>query len=408
MVMRNLAFGILGLVVALACSSSDEGGNGGNAGSGGKGAAGNGGSPGGTGGLGGSNPGGAGTSGAGGSPEAGNGGQDEPDASVDGGDDASTNEDPDAEAGTPAGDPQTLAETGLYSDPAGEVLATNVMAYKPQFQLWSDGADKKRYIALPPGTQIDTSDMDHWKFPVGTKVWKEFTRNGTRVETRLLWKKSDDPDFGWFMAAYEWNAEQTEATLVPKKGRVDALGTPHNIPSTGDCKECHHGQPDRVLGFGAIQLSHDDSDVTLASLKADALLSDPPPVDAYTLPGTTEQRAALGLMHANCGHCHNPNGAGYDRNHMELLLLVGNLGSVAETSAYQTAVDVDLDQDLSMILPAEVTKRVVPGDPSKSALYLRMAERDANALVSMPPVGSEEVDTNGTQLIGSWITSLAP
>ena len=40
----------------------------------------------------------------------------------------------------------------------------------PRYPLWSDGAEKQRYLSLPPGTQIDTSNMDDWKFPVGTRV----------------------------------------------------------------------------------------------------------------------------------------------------------------------------------------------------------------------------------------------
>src|SRR4051812_41872174 len=82
--------------------------------------------------------------------------------------------------------PQTLADTGLCLDAGCTQISPDVIAYEPQFQLWSDAATKRRWIYLPPGMQIDTSDMDFWQFPVGTKVWKEFTRGGIRVETRLI------------------------------------------------------------------------------------------------------------------------------------------------------------------------------------------------------------------------------
>src|SRR5262245_7866666 len=69
--------------------------------------------------------------------------------------------------------PQRLSETGLFADIGRETLAPGVVAYAPRFQLWSDGAEKRRWLWLPPGTRIDTSDMDSWVFPVGTKLWKE-------------------------------------------------------------------------------------------------------------------------------------------------------------------------------------------------------------------------------------------
>src|SRR5688572_13616865 len=81
--------------------------------------------------------------------------------------------------------PERLSASGLYSGPATESLAPDVRSFRPRFELWSDGASKRRFIWLPPGTQIETSDMDEWQFPVGTKLWKEFTRDGVRVETRL-------------------------------------------------------------------------------------------------------------------------------------------------------------------------------------------------------------------------------
>src|SRR5438132_1116401 len=97
---------------------------------------------------------------------------------------------PDADPNNPG----TLFETGLCVDHACMQISPGVHAYSPRFALWADTASKRRWIYLPPGTQIDTTDMDHWLFPTGTKLWKEFTRddaNGmpVRVETRLVWKQ---------------------------------------------------------------------------------------------------------------------------------------------------------------------------------------------------------------------------
>src|SRR5688572_7672014 len=77
--------------------------------------------------------------------------------------------------------PARLSETGLYADIGSEALADDVVAFAPQFELWSDGAEKKRWIWLPEGALIGTEDMDAWVLPEGTKLWKEFHRDGVRV-----------------------------------------------------------------------------------------------------------------------------------------------------------------------------------------------------------------------------------
>src|SRR6188472_1678937 len=70
--------------------------------------------------------------------------------------------------------PVRLSLTGLHAPGFAESMAPDVRSFRPRFELWSDGASKRRWVWLPPGTRIDTSDMDSWQFPVGTKFWKEF------------------------------------------------------------------------------------------------------------------------------------------------------------------------------------------------------------------------------------------
>jgi hypothetical protein len=74
---------------------------------------------------------------------------------------------------TDGGLPSELRCTGLYGDWATRTIASDVEYYDPGYKLWSDGAVKRRWIRLPPQTQIDTTDMEDWQFPVGTKIWKE-------------------------------------------------------------------------------------------------------------------------------------------------------------------------------------------------------------------------------------------
>ncbi|HEX4474925.1 MAG TPA: hypothetical protein VH142_07605, partial [Polyangiaceae bacterium] len=135
------------------------------------------------------------------------------------------------------GYPTLLSETGLFTDMATETLGAGIRFYQPKYTLWSDGATKRRWLYLPPGAQVDTSDMDFWTYPVGTRVWKEFTVGGKRVETRLLRKAGPDLD-DWIMIAYQWKDDQSDAVAVPD-GVVDASGTPHDIPDQSTCHICH-------------------------------------------------------------------------------------------------------------------------------------------------------------------------
>jgi hypothetical protein len=294
--------------------------------------------------------------------------------------------------------PETLAETGLYSDSA-ETLADGVVAFEPRWALWSDTASKNRWFQLPAGEMIDTSDPDGWVFPVGTKAWKEFTRDEVRVETRLLEKVGPgDYDGEWRMVAYLWNDDQTAAVAQPE-GLEDASGTDHDLPDDDGCNTCHSGAADVLLGISALQLDHAGDGVTLGSLtdagRLSAPISDPP-----DLPGDADAQAALGYLHANCGNCHGP------RNTLlpvRFWLTLDALGTVAETPAYVTGVDVGSVKTR----PLENTRAVViiaPGDPDGSLVWVR-TQRRSPEVGTMPPIGSERLDP-AADVLADWITSL--
>src|SRR4051812_905898 len=65
--------------------------------------------------------------------------------------------------------PARLSETGLFAAGDAQALAPGVRAYAPAYPLWSDGASKRRWLSLPEGSRIDSSNMDDWVFPVGSK-----------------------------------------------------------------------------------------------------------------------------------------------------------------------------------------------------------------------------------------------
>lgn len=297
--------------------------------------------------------------------------------------------------------PDLLSETGLYSDITTGVLASGVRAFAPQFALWSDEAEKSRWIYLPEGEQIDTTDIDNWVYPVGTKLWKDFTRDGVRVETRLI-MRTRTGGRGWKGVAYIWNEAQTEATATPL-GQDNALGTEHDVPDEGACQQCHGDRPDWPLGFSAVQLSHSNDGLTIDDLVAEGLLSENPAAP-IVVPGTVEERAALGYMHANCGSCHRSDAAGTERTGLMMWLKVAQLDAVDSTDTYNLLVN---QPTVLAETPDILEYRVYGGDSAQSEIYRRTGLRDGSDS-QMPPIGSEMVDDAGRAIIETWINSLSP
>jgi hypothetical protein len=306
-------------------------------------------------------------------------------------------------------EPMTLAETGLYSDPATETLAPGVFEYEVNYDLWADGATKRRFVYLPAGAAIDSSDMDFWHLPEGTRLWKEFTRDGVRIETRILWKQGPTED-DWYTMSFAWDDTGTEAVAAPI-GVENALGTDQDIPSSTDCKTCHDRQPGFALGFGALQLDHDDGDVSLAALVQQGRLSNPPAGSSapiFPLPGGAVEQAALGYLHGNCGPCHNPSSDVQDRTDLVWHLETDALGTVEETSIFVHAVGVAPQIPL-FGTPEPITSIIEPGNRDASSAFHRMNLRDPaeDSVVPMPPLSTEVPDLEGgVAAVGAWIDLL--
>jgi hypothetical protein len=103
--------------------------------------------------------------------------------------------------------PRTLRDTGLYAAGSGSVVRDGIAAFSPQYPLWSDGAEKRRWLYLLIGSFIDASQPDAWVFPPGTRLWKEFSYEGRAVETRYIERQSDG---SWRFATYVWNEAPRE------------------------------------------------------------------------------------------------------------------------------------------------------------------------------------------------------
>jgi hypothetical protein len=314
--------------------------------------------------------------------------------------------------------PDSLAQTGLYSDFANETLAPGVVEYTVNYGLWADGAEKRRFVFLPDGATINTIDMDFWSLPVGTKLWKEFSTGGVRTETRLIWKQGPT-DEEWYAMSFAWTADQSQA-YAAALGVEDALGTQHDIPSASACNTCHQRQPGYALGFSALQLDHDQGEINLASLAADGKLSNPPSrtdPPLFPLPGDDVERAAFGYLHGNCGTCHNEHSDVFrDRTSIIWHLDTDALATSDVTSIVRTTVGVPP----LIFIGGQYTAVIEPGNPGASAALFRMTQRDplkdsnvpmppVGTEQPMPPVGTEQPDTlGGIAAVSTWIESLGP
>ena len=312
--------------------------------------------------------------------------------------------------------PATLAGTGLYAAGSVAEISGAAMTFSPQYPLWSDGATKRRWIALPPGTAIDASNPNAWVFPVGTRLWKEFSL-GRRIETRYIERVADG---SWRFATYVWNEQGTEATLAPAGG-IAALPLQHAsrtgtyaIPAELDCRACHEGAPAPVLGFSALQLSPERdplaphaeaSSVDLRVLVARGLVRNLPPAVLAAPPRiaarTATERAALGYLHGNCGHCHSSP----DDSSAAVPVGIVLAQSALRDDPRADEIRRTLVQTASRFRPhggAEtLTRLVVPGRSQASVLPLRMRSRDPR--VQMPPLGTALPDEQAVALIERWI-----
>jgi hypothetical protein len=316
--------------------------------------------------------------------------------------DAPNAADPCADAGSP---PPSLECTGLYSNFADKTLSPSALAYTPAVPLWSDGAAKERWIELPAGTQIDISDPNNWVFPIGTKLFKQFTYGGRRVETRLFQKQTSTY---WIHATYAWNADETAAAIsYGDTVSTDSDGGTWIVPASTDCDSCHRGRPDHILGFEAVSLgSQGASGLTLNELAERGLLTPTPSVTNLRIgdDGSGLAAPALGWLHVNCGvTCHNTNenAVGYGAK-MDLRLdatrLDGSPPNAATWGPLATTLNV-----LGVSGNLAGSPRIVPGDPSGSGLVGLISERGDE---QMPPIATRVVDHANVAIVTAWIRSL--
>jgi uncharacterized repeat protein (TIGR03806 family) len=297
--------------------------------------------------------------------------------------------------------PQLLSATGCVDPDDATKPASGLIPYDVNSPLWSDGADKERFLAIPDDKTITINPDQDWDLPIGSVAMKTFSVGGKRIETRLFMRHDDG---GWGGYTYEWNADGTDATLLPA-GKMRALSDTAiwGYPSRTQCIQCHSKAAGGTIGLETAQLNRDGVypstnrlsnqlatldhigmfSAPLAQLPADLpRLSDPAGKDPL------EDRARS-YLHANCAHCHRPMGGGQ--------------GTMDLTYAQLLKATSTCNADNTQGPIGSATKLVAPGAPMDSVMSLRLHATDSKR---MPPVGVTVTDPLGTALIDEWISSL--
>jgi len=322
--------------------------------------------------------------------------------------------------------PRKLSQTGLFAATRDHAPAPGVIPFSVNAELWSDGASAERLAAFPDtaGTYKgkDLWGAVKWIFPSNAVLAKTLSlemepdkpQSRRRVETQIL----HFDGVNWHGYAYQWNADQTDATLVDSVGTNRAYqiadaqaptghrGQTWHFHSRAECLRCHNPWAGPPLAFNFPELNKDhryprapgaeadsrnDNQIrTLAHIgMLDKSLFDEPalkladPRDA----NADLQERARSWLHVNCAHCHRF-GAG---------------GSVASFFNYDQkleesrTVDFAPSQGMFGIPAAHV---ITPGDPLRSVLYYRISSLGP---ARMPRIGSRRVSEAGSDLIYDWI-----
>jgi uncharacterized repeat protein (TIGR03806 family) len=297
--------------------------------------------------------------------------------------------------------PKLLSATGCVDPSDPTKPASGLIPYDVNSPLWSDGADKQRWFAIPDGQTITINANNDWDLPIGSVAVKTFSVGGQRIETRLFMRHDDG---NWAGYTYEWNADGKDATLLEgSKSKGVGASQVWAYPSRSQCIQCHSAAAGGTLGLETAQLNRDSLYPTtnrlanqLATLDHIGMFGAPLPQAPETAPKLSPPSGSDALdlrarayLHANCAHCHQPMGGG--QGTMDLRYFT-SFKDTLTCNAANTQGPVD-----------GAAKLVLPGSPAMSILSKRIHAVDSKR---MPPVGVSVVDAMGDQLLDDWITSL--
>jgi uncharacterized repeat protein (TIGR03806 family) len=309
--------------------------------------------------------------------------------------------------------PRTLSDTGLFSSVARQTPAPGVIPYSINAEPWSDHAVAERLVGVPNELSIK-ADGAAWTFPKDSVLVKTLSldlrqsdpSSRRRVETQILHFDGSE----WMPYTYQWNEEQTDATLLGAAGAEqsfeivdpDSAGGKRaqtwRFSGRAECQRCHNKWSGPALAFNTPQLNkeHNYDGVMASQLDTFAhirLFEKPVPnANRLQLANPRDESAdpsgrARAYLHVNCSHCHRQHAGGSVLSQMQydLPLEKTNMLGVRPT------------QGTFGIHAAQV---IAPGDPFRSVLLYRMAKLGGGR---MPHIGSTEVDRDGVALIYDWL-----
>ncbi len=298
--------------------------------------------------------------------------------------------------------PQKLSQTGCFKADDPTQPEAGLIPYGVNSLLWSDGAEKYRWFAIPDGTtiQID-SDGNNWIFPKGSVLIKEFRLGGKRVETRLLIRHADGE---WAGYSYQWDDRERDATLLTGAASRRVNGQVWDYPSRRQCMFCHTRAAGYVLGPETLQMNglftypdgrtaNQMATYDHIGLFTSPLSSDPESLVAlvdYRNPAAPLVDRARAYLHANCSSCHRPGETG--------------LADFRYGVSFAQMGVCDADPQRGDMGIVDAPRLLAPGEPSRSVIMARMESRGAGR---MPMLGTRIVDQTGVTLIRQWISSLA-
>jgi hypothetical protein len=294
--------------------------------------------------------------------------------------------------------PQQLSEAGFFDDMQARRPIERAVLYEPSLPLWTNGADKERWLLLPLGTQVDNENGLPWQFPVGTIFGKTFTyltdHGHQPVETRIMRLTLQ----GWEFHAYKWVGQDAELLSLERSISVPVIPKAeeqlwHAVPSRFECRACHESNASPIIGFDELRLNvaQPEAAVTqLSTLHERGVLrffSSEPETLIASDPVTL---AVLGYLHGNCAHCHNNS----PRSMSQL--------SLRHTDALSQLIGMQTQGSGQL-----AGIRVQPGRPWQSVLYRSFVDDGTEPeLKPMPPLGVQRKDREAATLIERWITGL--
>jgi uncharacterized repeat protein (TIGR03806 family) len=316
---------------------------------------------------------------------------------------------------------EKLSDYGLFTGRLSDLVpAAGVLPYALNTPLFSDYAEKLRFVRLPRGAVVPFNDSAVLDFPEGTVLVKNFyypkdfrKPTGPReiIETRILLRDAQ----GWKALPYIWNREQTEAYLdvageTREVSYTDASGKNrrhrYEVPNMNQCKGCHNyreamvpigpsaRQLNGMLDYGQgpeNQLEHWASLGLIAALPAAA---ERPRGVRWDDPATGDlDDRARAWLDINCGHCHREGGPASTSG----LYLTIHEKNPLHLGVGKTPVAAGRGS-------GNLQYSIEPGQPDKSILLYRITSTDPG--VMMPELGRSLTHQEGVALVREWIRQM--